>query len=122
MGNKKSDDAWNIAIVRKAVLQYFGAIPQQIKTHGGNCVGSVSLQLGKGLQAVSGILDAYTMAQPLPGVEPLPTVYALGEELRTLGLELIHKPTTGELQRTIATLKNQVELLQQLAVEQGRTR
>lgn len=60
-------------------------------------------------------MDDYSLIQPLPGAAPVPRVADIGERLRVAGLEIMHKPSTGELQRTIDVLKRQVQTLTELA-------
>jgi hypothetical protein len=115
MGKQHLDDALKLARIRRDILTYCEPLPQLIKTHGSASLGSVTLAVGKCLNWIGPVLDRYSLTQPLPG-QSLPTVTALGEELRVLGIELLNKPDDGELARTIDVLKKQVQLLQELAV------
>lgn len=115
--NKKTDAdaALQMATVRREIITYLENLPRLIQTHGPDSLGSVALNLGKCLLWIGPVLDQFTLVQPLPG-QSLPTVTALGDSLREIGLDLIHKPNGGELARTIETLKRQIVLLQKLAV------
>ena len=116
MGNKnKNDEAFELANVRQNILTYCEGLPDLIKVHGSNSLGSVSLAVGKCFQWIGPTLDRYSLIQPLAGATPLPRVVDLGDQLRVIGLEIMHKPGEGELARTVAVLKRQVELLTALA-------
>lgn len=106
-------DARKLASVRKEIITYCESLPQFIRTHGRDSVGWLSLQLGKCLLWIGPTLDQYSLVQPMPG-QTVATVSTLGEELRVIGLQLIQTPSNGDLQRTIETLKRQVELLESL--------
>lgn len=120
MGQSKSEDAFKLALIRKEILTYCDGLPQIIRTHGSNSLGSVTLTVGKCFLWIGSLVDDYSLTQPLPGVPSLPRVTDLGEQMRVLGLEILYKPENGELTRTIETLRRQVELLNQLAAIQSK--
>jgi hypothetical protein len=116
MGNKnKNDEAFELANVRKSVITYCEGLPDLIKVHGSNSLGAVTLRIGKCFSWIGPTLDRYSVVQPLAGAEPLPTVTALGADLRAIGLEIMLKPSEGELARTVRVLKRQCEVLTELA-------
>jgi hypothetical protein len=122
MGQNKFSDAFKLASIRKETFIYCESLPRIIETHGSNSIGSVALALGKYFSWVGPTLDEYSLHQPLPGIAPLPRVADLGEQLRVLGLEIIHNPKDGELARTVETLKRQIGLLETLAKIQAAER
>jgi hypothetical protein len=111
---KKNDPSFDLATLRKEILTYCEPLPSLIKTHGPASLGSVALTIGKCFKWIGPTVDQYSLVQPLPGCW-LPTVFQLGEELRVIGLELIHSPSEGELTRQIETLERQIILLREMA-------
>lgn len=116
----KLDEALKLAQVRKEILTYCDGLPQIIRTHGSNSLGSVTLSLGKCFLVIGGIVDDYSLYQPIAGVPAMPRVTDLGEQLRILGLDILHDPKNGEIGRTIETLRRQIELLNQLTIIQAK--
>jgi hypothetical protein len=117
--NKNNELATELAIIRREIITHCEALPQIIRTHGQNSLGSVTLAIGKCLGWVGPRVDSFNLVPPLPGVPPLPRVSDLGEQLRVLGLEILHNPTQGELLNTVYTLRKQVDLLNRLATLQA---
>jgi hypothetical protein len=117
---KKSEAsaAFQLAQIRHEIISYCDDLPKIIQTHGRDSLGSVTLSLGKCFKWIGPTLDQYSIHQPLPG-QSLPTVSSLGEQLRVIGLGIMHKPDDGDLKRTIETLKRQVALLTKLSKLQG---
>lgn len=122
MVQNKIGEALLLARVRQHIITYCEPLPQIIKTHGTNSIAQVTLTVGKCLSWIGPTLDQYSVVQALPGAAPVPRVADLGEQLRVLGLDIMHHPVKGELANTIATLKRQVELLQMLAKIQAEER
>lgn len=93
-------------------------MPGYIRANGSDAFGLTILSLGKCFLWVGPILDKYTLVQPLPGMPPLPRVTDLGEELRVIGLEMLHSPKRGEIHRTIEALEKQLSVLRKISKAQ----
>jgi hypothetical protein len=119
MEKSNIEESVKLASVRQNIILHLAVIPDLIQVHGSNSLGSVSLALGKCLLWVGPTLDDYNLIQPLPGAAPVPRVADLGEQLRVVGLQIMHRPSTGELQHTVDVLKRQVATLTQLATIQA---
>ena len=119
MLKSKLGEALHLANVRQQIITHCESLPQIVETHGSNSLATVVLTVGRCFAWIGPTLDNYSIVQPLPGAAPLLRVADIGERLRVLGLGIMHKPTGGELERTNATLKRQVELLRELATLQA---
>jgi len=123
MGQPKFEDAQRLAQIRREIVIHCEGLPDLIKIHGRNAIGHVALGVGKCFLFIGPVLDQYHWTQPLPGIAPLPGVAAIGERFRVIGLEMLHCPSEGDLQRTIDALKKQVAVLTRIAangMEAGR--
>ena len=122
MNKKLNEDALaSLCSVRQEIVTYCDILPRLIKAHGPASLGAVTLKVGKLFQWIGPTLDQFVLVQPLPG-QALPTVTAIGYQMTELGLEYMHKPVTGEMVRTIETLKKQIELLQKIACRERGSR
>jgi hypothetical protein len=74
------------AHVRRELLTYLASVPKTLNENGPDCAGQIAVSLGNALLWLQGTLDEPGPLIEVPLHETPQTIYALGKQLRAVGL------------------------------------
>lgn len=90
----------SIETVRREVLTYLARLPKTIQESGNDSLGQIAVQLGNALIWLQPILEPGEPHIEVPLSETPQTIYALGKQLRQVGLHFWDRKKTDVIDRT----------------------